>query len=69
MNNEVLWDDFKATLNQAFKDTNKIDDTAIDLERLKMAQKEELGKVSPLVLLCGLWLKLVDFEKVRYKIK
>jgi hypothetical protein len=48
MNDEALWDDFKVTLNQAFKDTNKIDDAATDLERLKMAQKEEPSKVSPL---------------------
>jgi hypothetical protein len=48
MNDEDLWNDFKTTLNQAFKDTNKIDDAATDLERLKMAQKEEPGEVSPL---------------------
>jgi hypothetical protein len=48
MNDKALWNDFKTTLNWAFKDTNKIDNAATDLERLKMAQKEEPGEVSPL---------------------
>jgi hypothetical protein len=48
MNNKALWNNFKTTLNQAFEDTNKIDDAATDLERLKMAQKEDPGEVSPL---------------------
>jgi Retrotransposon gag protein len=48
MNNEALWNNFETTLNRAFEDTNKIDDAATDLERLKMAQKEEPGEVSPL---------------------
>jgi hypothetical protein len=48
MNNEALWNDFETTLNRAFEDINKIDDAATDLERLKMAQKEEPSKVSPL---------------------
>jgi hypothetical protein len=37
MNNEDLWMDFKTALNRAFEDTNKVDDTATDLEKLKMA--------------------------------
>jgi hypothetical protein len=48
MNDEALWNNFETALNQAFKDTNKIDDAAMDLKRLKMTQKEELGEVSPL---------------------
>jgi Retrotransposon gag protein len=48
MNDEALWNDFKTTLNWAFEDTNKVDDAATDLERLKMSQKEEPGEVSPL---------------------
>jgi Retrotransposon gag protein len=48
MNDEDLWNDFETALNWAFKDTNKIDNAATDLKRLKMAQKEEPGKVSPL---------------------
>jgi Retrotransposon gag protein len=48
MNNEALWNDFETALNRAFEDTNKVDDAATDLERLKMAQKEELGEMSPL---------------------
>jgi hypothetical protein len=48
MNDEVLWNDFETTLSQAFEDTNKIEDAATNLERLKMAQKEEPGEVSPL---------------------
>jgi Retrotransposon gag protein len=48
MNDEALWNDFETALNRAFEDTNKIDNAATDLERLKMAQKEEPGKVSPL---------------------
>jgi Retrotransposon gag protein len=48
MNDEALWNDFKMALNRAFEDTNKVDDAATDLERLKMAQKEEPGEVSPL---------------------
>jgi hypothetical protein len=48
MNDEALWNDFKTALNRAFEDTNKVDDAATDLERLKMAQKEEPGEVSPL---------------------
>jgi hypothetical protein len=48
MNDEDLWTDFETALNRALEDTNKVDDAAIDLEKLKMAQKEELGKVSPL---------------------
>jgi hypothetical protein len=61
MNNEVLWDDFKAALNQAFKDINKIDDAATDLERLKIAQKEEPGEVSPLTKY------IFKFNKLRRK--
>jgi Retrotransposon gag protein/Zinc knuckle len=48
MNDEALWNDFEMALNRGFEDTNKIDDVATDLERLKMAQKEEPGEVSPL---------------------
>jgi hypothetical protein len=48
MNDKALWNDFEIALNRAFKDTNKIDNAATDLERLKMAQKEDLGEVSPL---------------------
>jgi hypothetical protein len=48
MNDEALWNNFKTALNRAFKDTNKIDDAATDLKRLKMAQKEEPREVLPL---------------------
>jgi hypothetical protein len=48
MNDEALWNDFETALNRAFEDMNKIDDAATDLKRLKMAQKEEPGKVLPL---------------------
>jgi hypothetical protein len=48
INDKDLWMDFETTLNRAFEDTNKVEDAATDLEKLKMAQKEELGEVSPL---------------------
>jgi Retrotransposon gag protein len=48
MNDEDLWVDFETALNRAFEDTNKVNDAATDLEKLKMTQKEEPGEVSPL---------------------
>jgi hypothetical protein len=36
MNDKLLWDNFEWALDSAFKDTNKVNNAAISLEKLQM---------------------------------